>query len=135
MWIDAGDLTHKCPDAGRYCRGSAVRPDDMGFNARLSMRRSARVQVRIPVDVAGTLPGGEAFTEETYVLTVSKFGAKLKSSYPLSPGMEIRVRPRAGLAEVLCRVVWAEVRRGSRPNEVGIQYVNASNLFGVAFPD
>ena len=105
----------------------------MRVSARASMRRSPRVQVRIPVSVSGTLPSGESFTEETYVLTVSKFGARLKCSYPLSPGMEIRVKPTAGSDDALFVVVWAGGRSGS--GEVGIQYVKVSNLFGVAFPD
>ncbi|HKT11750.1 MAG TPA: hypothetical protein VJW77_07980, partial [Terriglobia bacterium] len=71
------------------------------------MRRSTRVQVRIPVIVTGTLPSGDAFSEETYVLTVSKFGARLKCSYPLAPGMEIRVKPKAGNVDALFHVVWA----------------------------
>lgn len=105
----------------------------MGLSIRASMRRSTRVQVRIPVSVTGTLPGGESFTEETYVLTVSKFGARLKCSYPLSPGMEIRVKPKAGSEDAIFHVVWA----GGMGNtgEVGIQYLKGSNVFGVTFPD
>jgi hypothetical protein len=106
----------------------------MGINTRVSMRRSRRVQVRIPVSVTGTLPSGETFTEETYVLTVSKFGARLQCSYPLSPGMEIRVKPKAGNEDALFHVVWAGGKMGNS-GEVGIQYVSGSNLFGVAFPD
>ncbi len=106
----------------------------MGIGTKASMRRSRRVQVRIPVSVTGTLKNGQTFTEETYVLTVSKFGARLQCSYPLSPGMEIRVRAKAGSADALFQVVWAGGKMGSW-GEVGIQYVNGSDLFGVAFPD
>lgn len=101
---------------------------------RPSMRRSARVQVRIPVAVTGTLPDGKSFTEQTYVMTVSKFGARLKCSYPLSPGMQIRVRPNAANNDGLFQVVWVGGGAFS-PGEAGIQYVKPSNLFGVAFPD
>lgn len=107
----------------------------MGFSARHSTRRSTRVQVRIPVAVTGTLPSGEIFTEQTHVMTVSKFGAKLKSSYPLRPGMEVRVKPAAGITDALFQVVWADGSGMNGSGEVGIRYVNASNLFGVAFPD
>lgn len=107
----------------------------MGFSAKPSMRRSARVRVRIPVAITGTLSGGESFTEQTYILTVSKFGARLKTSYPLIPGMEIRIKPSAGMADALCRVVWAGEAGMIPSGEVGVQYVNALNLFGVAFPD
>jgi len=106
----------------------------MGSSLKASMRRSTRVQVRIPVMVTGTLPGGDSFSEETYVLTVSKFGARLKCSHPLTPGMEIRVKPKAGNEEALFHVVWAGGRSGNS-GDVGIQYVKVSNLFGIAFPD
>lgn len=107
--------------------------DMMGFSARASMRRSTRIQVRIPVSVTGILPSGEPFTEQTYVLTVSKFGAWLRCRYPLSPGMEVRVRPKVGNADGLFHVVWVGGGAGN-PDEVGIQYVKPSNLFGVVFP-
>jgi len=107
----------------------------VNFSAKPSMRRSTRVQVRIPVAVSGTLPDGEPFMEQTYLLAVSKFGARLKSRYPLSPGMEVRVKPRAGTTEALFRVVWAERGGTAGEGEAGIQYVKASNLFGVVFPE
>jgi hypothetical protein len=106
----------------------------MGLSIKASMRRSTRIQVRIPVIVTGTLPSGESFTEETYVLTVSKFGARLLCSHPLTPGMEIRVRPKAGNEDALFHVVWTGGGSGNS-GEVGIQYVKATNLFGIAFPD
>jgi hypothetical protein len=106
----------------------------VGLSIKASMRRSTRVQVRIPVVVSGTLPNGESFSEQTYVLTVSKFGARLKCSYPLTPGMEVRVKPKAGDEDALFRVVWAGGRPGNS-GEVGIQYIKALNLFGIAFPD
>ena len=106
----------------------------MGLSMKASMRRSTRVQVRIPVIVTGVLPGGDTFSEETYVLTVSKFGARLKCSQPLIPGMEVRVKPKAGNKDALFHVVWAGGRSG-KSGEVGIQYVKASNLFGVTFPE
>lgn len=107
----------------------------MRSSGKFPMRRSIRVQVRIPVAISGTLPSGESFTEQTYVLTVSKFGARLRSSYPLSPGMEIRVKPKGGFSDALFQVVWVEGGEMTDSGEVGIQYVNGSNLFGVAFPD
>lgn len=106
----------------------------MGSSIKASMRRSTRVQVRIPVIVMGTLPNGETFSEETYVVTVSKFGARLKCSYALTPGMELRVKPKAGDEDALFQVVWTGGRSGPS-GEVGIQYVKRANVFGVAFPD
>ena len=106
----------------------------MGFSAKASMRRSRRVQVRIPVSVTGTLPDGRTFTEDTYVLTASKYGARLQCGYTLRPGMKISVKPKAGSSEALFHVVWVGGRSGNT-GEVGIQYVTRSNLFGISFPD
>jgi hypothetical protein len=106
----------------------------MALSTKISMRRSSRIQARIPVVVRGTLPSGESFTEETYVVTVSKYGARLKCSYALTQGMEITVKPKAGDEDALFRVVWAG-RRSGNSGEVGIQYVKRANIFGIAFPD
>lgn len=98
------------------------------------MRRSTRIQVRVPVSITGVLPGGKSFTEQAYVLSVSKYGARLKCRHPLSPGMEIRVKPTAGDHDAVYQVVWT----GSGPDdsdEVGIQSVNPSSHFGISFPD
>lgn len=99
------------------------------------LRRSARVRVRIPVVIAGVLSDGAPFTEETYVVSVSKFGAKLKTVCPLEPGMEIRLRSRARSNDALFRVVWVGKAGTPRAGEVGLQYVKVSNFLGVAFPE
>ncbi|HVA00992.1 MAG TPA: PilZ domain-containing protein [Terriglobia bacterium] len=99
------------------------------------LRRSTRVRVRIPVIITGVLPDGTAFTEETYVLSVSRFGAKLKTGYSLQPGMEIRLRSKARPEDALFHVVWAGQEGTFRTGEVGVQYVKVSNFLGVAFPE
>ncbi len=99
------------------------------------LRRSSRVHIQIPVVVSGTLPGGEAFNEETYVLSVSKFGAKLKTQLPLERGMEISVRLRNRSQSALFQVVWMGQEGSPRAGEVGIEYVQVSNLLGVSFPE
>lgn len=99
-----------------------------------SMRRSPRVNTRIPVVLSGTLPDGSSFTEETYVLTVSKFGARLKTVRSLKPGMQVRVKPKLGSDSALFRVVWVGREGTSRVGEAGIEYVELENLFAVNFP-
>ena len=99
------------------------------------LRRSARVQVRIPVTISGTLADGNSFTEETYVLSVSKFGAKLKTQHELEPGTEIRVKPRMRTEGAPFQVVWTGRVGTLRACEIGIQYVKVSNLLGITFPD
>ena len=100
-----------------------------------ALRRSARINVNLPVTISGALPDGKRFSEDALILTVSKFGAKLKSQQPLKLGMEIKVQPRQRRGAALFRVVW-EGRPGTpREGEVGIEYVQVSNLLGVAFPE
>lgn len=99
------------------------------------LRRSARVHVCFPVKISGTLPDGKPFTEDTQVLTISKYGAKLKTQLALTVGMQVKVQPRQAREAGLFRVVWTGREGTTRAGEVGIEYVNVSNLLGVAFPE
>ncbi len=93
------------------------------------------MQARLPVVISGTLEDGRAFREKTHVLTVSKFGARLKTELPLTPGMEIMLKPLEGKQSSRFRVVWAGGADSAHSGEVGIEYVKVSSLLGVAFPE
>lgn len=99
------------------------------------LRRSTRVHARVPVMLSGTLPDGTAFTEDTYILTVSKFGARVKTQQPLTVGMEVKLQPRRSREATRFRVVW--VGRGGTPRqgEVGVEYIELANPFDVNFPE
>ncbi len=103
--------------------------------APASLRRSARVNIRIPVRLSGKLADQTPFTEETIVLTVSKFGAKIKTVQPVQVGMEVKLQPKTRRDSALFRVVWVGRAGTPREGEIGIEYVRVSNLLGVAFPD
>lgn len=100
-----------------------------------ALRRSARVNVRIPVKLSGTLSDGQAFTEDAYIITVSKYGAKLKTQQPLKVGMQVKVQPKGRRQAGLFKVAWIGRPGSPREGEIGIEYVNVSNLLGIAFPD
>jgi len=104
-------------------------------NDSAPLRRSSRVHIQIPVVLSGTLPGGEPFDEETYVLSVSKFGAKLRTQLPLQRGMQVSVRPRNRSQTALFHVVWMGQEGSARAGEVGIEYIEVSNLLGISFPE
>ncbi len=87
------------------------------------------------VTVSGKYPSGKPFTENTYVLSISKYGAKLLTRLPLKLGSEIRVQPRQRAEAALFRVVWTGQEGTPRAGEVGIEYVTVSNLLGVVFPE
>jgi hypothetical protein len=99
------------------------------------LRRSSRVNVRIPVTLSGTLPGGKAFSEETFIVSISKFGAKVKTEQPLEVGMRVKVRPHGRGEAGRFKVVWMGRPGTPREGEAGIEYVEVSNLLGIAFPD
>ena len=104
-------------------------------NQSAPLRRSSRVHIQVPVSISGTWPGGEPFNEEAYLLTVSKFGAKLKTPLPLRQGMQVKVIPRNRRGSALFRVVWTAQEGSPRTGEVGIEYVEVSNLLGISFPE
>lgn len=99
------------------------------------LRRSARVQVRVPVVVSGTLADGTPFSEDTVVLTVSKYGARLKAPHPLKVGMHIKVKPKARREAGQFKVVWVGREGSLLAGEIGIEYVDVFNLFGITFPE
>jgi hypothetical protein len=99
------------------------------------LRRSARVNVRIPVKLSGILADNKTFAEDTYVITVSKYGARLLTQQPLKVGMQVKVQPRGRRPAGLFKVVWTGRPGSPREGEIGIAYVNVSNLLGIAFPD
>jgi hypothetical protein len=99
------------------------------------LRRSARVNIRLPVKISGTNTDNKAFTEETQVLTVSKYGAKIKSAQALNLGVQLKVQPKGRKDPGIFRVVWIGKPGSPREGEVGIEYIQVSNLLGVAFPE
>ena len=99
------------------------------------LRRSARVNLRMAVKISGTNADNKAFTEETQVLTVSKYGAKIKSAQPLKLGTQLKVQPKGRRDSALFRVVWMGRASSPREGEIGIEYIKVSNLLGVAFPE
>lgn len=100
-----------------------------------ALRRSARINIRVPVTVSGTLPDGKPFSEETFILTVSKYGARLKTQHPMKVGAELSVKPRQARESARFRVVWTGREGTPRHGEVGIEYVQVSNLLGMTFPE
>ncbi|MGA2630113.1 MAG: hypothetical protein ABSG54_07840 [Terriglobia bacterium] len=99
------------------------------------LRRSSRINIRIPVRIFGKRADHQEFSEETFILTVSKFGARLKTVQPLKIGMQLNLQPKGRRDVARFRVVWIGRPDSPRAGEVGIEYITVSNLLGVAFPD
>ncbi len=107
----------------------------MKRSGALPLRRSSRIQLRVPVKLSGTLPEGRHFAQDTHVLSISKYGARLITHLPLKVGMQVRVQPRRGRDSALFRVAWMGREGTPSEGEVGIEYVRVSNLLGVTFPE
>ena len=99
------------------------------------LRRSRRIQVRIPITLTGTLADGKPFKEETFVVTVSKFGGKIKTTQPLTAGSRVKIQPKGKKESDLVRVAWVGRVGTTRAGEIGIEYVKLSNILGVTFPE
>jgi PilZ domain-containing protein len=102
---------------------------------RFSLRRSSRVNLRIPVVITGTYPDGAPFSEETFILEVSKYGARLKTRRHLEPGMQIKIRLKKQPDANLYRVVWAAQEDLTGLGEVGVECMEAPNSLGITFPE
>lgn len=102
---------------------------------RIPLRRSSRINLRIPVSISGKFSDGKPFNEETHILTVSKYGAKLKTKFSFRVGMEVKLKPKQRNDSALFRVVWIADKGSPWEGEVGIEYVKVSNLLGATFPE
>jgi hypothetical protein len=76
------------------------------------------------------------FAEDAQVVTVSKFGAKLKTRIPLKVGMPVKVEPLLGKNAGVFKVVWVGREGTPRAGEVGVEYAKEiANILGINFPD
>jgi len=102
----------------------------------LPMRRSTRVNIACPVRISGLLPNHAPFEELAQIISVSKFGARMKTPIQLHIGMKVTVEPlRSGKSGVF-RVVWVGRAGTPRAGEVGLEYgTPVTSVLGINFPD
>jgi hypothetical protein len=102
----------------------------------LPIRRSSRVNIGCPVRISGVLRSHAPFAEDTKFVTVSKYGAKLKTRIPLQAGMDVRVKPLYGKKSGVLKVVWVGRDDSLRAGEVGVECsAGIASIVGVYFPD
>ncbi len=102
----------------------------------LPLRRSARVNIACPVKISGTMPNHAPFEETAQIVTISKFGARLKIPIQLHIGMKVSVEPMRGRKAATFRVVWVGRAGTPRAGEVGVEYATpGTNILGINFPD
>jgi hypothetical protein len=102
----------------------------VGRSTKLSKRRSARVQLKIPL----AIEVGDESVLEAETVTVSKHGAKIRIMGfrgKLSCGERMRVVNRGVQQSQKARVVWQDKR--AEPH-YGIELDDPGNFWGVYFP-
>jgi len=89
----------------------------------------------IPITIHGTDTGGLVFRENTWTIGVNKQGAKIATFHPLALGGQISVvNPVLGRT-AKARIIWVgEKRFPEDPFEVGVELMEAQNVWGIKFP-
>ena len=107
------------------------------INSLLPFRRSTRVNIWCPVKISGLLSNHTPFTEDAQIVTLSKFGAKVKTHTPLQVGMQVKVQPLRGRKKCgVFKVVWVGREGSPRAGEVGVEYgEEIAGILGINFPD
>jgi propanol-preferring alcohol dehydrogenase len=97
-------------------------------------RRSQRILLRVPIDLAATDRAGKAFEEQTHTMIVNAHGALVQLRADIKETSSIRLRNRFTKEEMGCRLVWLKVLEdGTR--HVAIEFLKPSPRFWqVDFP-
>ncbi|MGD0221339.1 MAG: hypothetical protein ABSF71_03310 [Terriglobia bacterium] len=105
-------------------------------SSALSFRRSGRVNIGCPVRISGVLSNDMPFAEDARIVTLSKFGARMKTRIPLKVGMHIKVQPLLGKNSGIFKVVWVGREGSPRAGEVGVEHSKeTADILGINFPD
>jgi len=93
-------------------------------------RRSSRVLVSLALAVSGQKSDGSHVSGAAETILVNRHGAKIRSTVPLEPKMEVRVAMLAPYKWRVGQVVWAD----SGEREYGIELYRPENFWGISFP-
>ena len=96
-------------------------------------RRRSRVPYSARVILSGLNAEGFNFAEETETVTVSKFGAAVRSSYNLKLGQEVSVRTRDKSRVGQFQVVWLGQAGTPSEGKIGIEWVEPRHFWGMDF--
>ncbi len=91
-------------------------------------RRSMRVLLSVPIQVAGTSADGDGFQEEARTLVVNAHGALIALAAPLTAGQRITISNKATHQSLDCRVVHVGTAQGGR-TQLGVEFVKPSPAF------
>jgi|GEM_PF-1230812 hypothetical protein len=93
-------------------------------------RRSSRVLVSLALAVSGQKSDGSHVSGAAETILVNRHGARIRSTVPLEPQMEVRVAMLAPYKWRVGQVVWAD----NGESEYGIELYRPENFWGIFFP-
>jgi hypothetical protein len=103
-------------------------------------RRSTRIVQAVPLTVSGTDALGQPFKERTTTVMVNCHGCKYQSKHYVPKNSIVNLdipRPEPGSKprQIQGRVVWVQRPRTVRELfQIGLEFENAANVWGIAFP-
>jgi len=98
------------------------------------LRRSPRAMVKIPVTIKGVDKHGYEFEEETETFVVSKFGARVFTVHELAEDSILELRLKSSEEWSQFRIVWLGRQEDDSLGHIGVEFIQATNFFGVVFP-
>lgn len=96
-------------------------------------RRRSRVPHAARVIVSGVNAEGFNFAEETDTVTVSKYGAAVRTSYHLKLGQEVSVRTKDKNRVGQFQVVWLGQQGTPSEGKIGIEWLEPRHFWGMEF--
>ena len=100
-----------------------------------SPRRSTRLTISIPIFISGLDADGSSFSESVRTLVVNKHGAMIATTHRLALSTEVLIENPARGVVAKASVVWlGEKDNAVDLHSVGLELLEAQNLWGIAFP-
>ena len=98
-------------------------------------RAIATLAIAIPITLSGKDANGVEFTEKTRTIVIDRYGGKIATKYVLSLGSEMTLHNLIVGQKAKIKVVWVGERRAAEEtNEIGIQFLESQNIWGIEFP-
>jgi hypothetical protein len=98
-------------------------------------RQSTRLSISIPLVISGVDADGDEFSENVRTLIINKHGGKILTTQHLAMGAEVTIQNPAMDAVAKASVAWlSETHRAGDLHAVGLQLLEAQNVWGIAFP-
>jgi hypothetical protein len=98
-------------------------------------RRSTRLSISIPVVISGVDIDGNDFSEGVRTQVVNKHGGKVATTHRLKMGAEVLIENPASHKSAKSKVVWLDgYQSPDGMRSVGLQLMEAQNIWGIAFP-